>query len=205
MNELQPPAIVRSHEDPAALAALINAEHQAGERATRQGLDHFRKAGEALLRAKKLLGHGEWLGWLKANVQVSGRTARDYMRLARHWEKVAAAANLRAALQLLARPKAKTRTVRVRWEGDEGVDASKPEPLEVRLMRKMLDEDNVIWDHNSLSSYREFMLTVYRFMHVLGGGPDWTDEERAAAERKADREIREVKERLDREGVEYRP
>ena len=58
MMSNDPPAIVRSGVDLRALAAEINAAHEAGERSTRAGLEHFRKAGEALLKAKKECGHG---------------------------------------------------------------------------------------------------------------------------------------------------
>jgi hypothetical protein len=47
---------VRQADDLAELAGRINAEHEAGERATRKGLEHFRAAGEALLKAKKQCG-----------------------------------------------------------------------------------------------------------------------------------------------------
>jgi hypothetical protein len=103
-NLIDPPAIVRAAEDLAALASKANAEHEAGERLTRKGLGHYRAAGEALLKAKAQCGHGKWLDWLKANVKFSGRTARDYIRLAENWEKLAAAANLRGALRLLSAP-----------------------------------------------------------------------------------------------------
>lgn len=85
----------------AELAAVANAAHAAGEAATRKGLEQFRAAGEALLKAKEQCGHGGWLSWVKENLAFSDRTARDYMRLARHWGELAAAANLRDALRLL--------------------------------------------------------------------------------------------------------
>ena len=42
--------------------------------------------GGALRRAKELLGHGYFLPWLKAEFRWSERTARDYMRLAAHFQ-----------------------------------------------------------------------------------------------------------------------
>jgi len=38
------------------------------------------EAGDTLMRVKAGLDHGEWLPWLKANVQFSARTAEKYMR-----------------------------------------------------------------------------------------------------------------------------
>jgi N6-adenosine-specific RNA methylase IME4 len=87
--------------DLAAIAAEINAEHDAGEDATRRGLEHFRRAGEKLILAKQQCGHGQWLPWLKKNVRFSQPTAWAYMRVAKEWEKLSAANNLREALRLL--------------------------------------------------------------------------------------------------------
>jgi hypothetical protein len=43
---------------------------------------HAVEAGQALNEAKRVIGHGEWLAWLKANVTFSERTARLYTRMA---------------------------------------------------------------------------------------------------------------------------
>src|SRR5262249_22843249 len=40
-------------------------------------------AGNLLVDAKRQVGHGEWLDWLRANCPFSERTAQAYMRLAR--------------------------------------------------------------------------------------------------------------------------
>jgi hypothetical protein len=58
LHDPAPAALVRPATDLAALAAEINAQHKAGEDATRRGLEHFRAAGKALLRAKAACGHG---------------------------------------------------------------------------------------------------------------------------------------------------
>lgn len=42
--------------------------------------------GGALWRAKELLGHGNFLPWLKAEFRWSERTARNYMSLAAHFQ-----------------------------------------------------------------------------------------------------------------------
>jgi len=113
-HELEPAAIVRAAEsDLFALAARINAEHEAGEKATRKSLEHYRNAGAALLQAKAKLkedaiakgekgkGHGSWLPWLKENVRFSQRTAWKYMQVAEHWDKLEPGSNLTDALSLL--------------------------------------------------------------------------------------------------------
>lgn len=70
-------------ESLAELASKINAAHEAGERASWKGLEHFRAAGEALLRAKAQCGHGKWLAWLEKNVSCTERQARRYMAFAK--------------------------------------------------------------------------------------------------------------------------
>jgi hypothetical protein len=99
-------AVIRPAEDLTALATEINREHAAGEEAARRGLEHFRRAGEALLRAKAQCDHGKWLPWLRANVKFSQQTASAYMRLAEGWGKLPAAGNftLREALGVLSEP-----------------------------------------------------------------------------------------------------
>jgi Protein of unknown function (DUF3102) len=106
MSLFDQPAIVRDAADPALeqLAFEINSAHEAGERSARNGLDRFKEAGEALLKAKERLPHGEWLPWLGKNVKFSERTVRRYMALASGWEKIKSVivADLTAALRLLA-------------------------------------------------------------------------------------------------------
>ena len=83
-------AEVREVDSLVELAHRINAEHTAGETSSKKGLEHFRKAGEALILAKQRCGHGSWLKWLKGNVRFDDRTARRYIALA----KLDAAADL---------------------------------------------------------------------------------------------------------------
>lgn len=61
------------------LVPLIRADIEAGEQA---GLEHFRRAGQKLIEAKGLAGHGEWYAWLDENFHLSVRTATRYMQLA---------------------------------------------------------------------------------------------------------------------------
>jgi hypothetical protein len=101
MDPIHPPAVVRAAADLRILAAEINAAHKSGEESTRRGLEHFRAAGEALLKAKKAVGHGGFQAWVEKHVHCSYRTAACYMRVAREWEKCAAAAHLQDALRML--------------------------------------------------------------------------------------------------------
>lgn len=62
--------------------------------------------GKRLLEAKAQLGHGEWLPLLREKVDISERSAQNFMRLAREYSKSADIADLGAskALALLALP-----------------------------------------------------------------------------------------------------
>jgi hypothetical protein len=78
---LNPPAIVKQAEELADLAVEINANHRLGREASKKGLEHYRKAGERLIKAQELCrSRGEtWTHWLKANVECSPRQANRYM------------------------------------------------------------------------------------------------------------------------------
>jgi hypothetical protein len=106
----------------ASLAQQINQEHASCVEAFKATLTHARHAGELLISAKAQVRHGEWLPWLKDNCpQVSDRTARNYMRIAREWEAIPAEVDgIKDALAALS--PAKTETVanltRQPWEED---------------------------------------------------------------------------------------
>jgi hypothetical protein len=82
---------------------VANAEHEAGQQAQRQSLEHYRKAGEALIRAKTAAGHGNWLKTLKEQAQFSQQRASEYMRLAAGWGNLphGGSLTLKAALGLI--------------------------------------------------------------------------------------------------------
>lgn len=91
----------------ATLAAEIRREHAAGKAKARDAVDHARRAGELLLRAKDRVPHGDWLSWLACHVEVTPRQAQRYMRVAEHWPAIAAKydaeshLSLQSALRLL--------------------------------------------------------------------------------------------------------
>jgi hypothetical protein len=96
----------------AQLAERIKTEHSAIKSATKQLLVRALAVGDALLKAKAKVDHGQWLPWLTKNCQLSDRTAQVYMKLAngrqaieRHLEnKSAEAADLTItqALEIIA-------------------------------------------------------------------------------------------------------
>jgi hypothetical protein len=78
-----PPAIVREAVDLKAMVQQANDEIRIGEANMRVGAEHFRKAGELLLKLKKEVGHGAWTHFAKQNLQAPLRTLQRYMRLAK--------------------------------------------------------------------------------------------------------------------------
>lgn len=67
-----------------ALAATANREHRLVVQSGRAIVEHAILAGEALLEAKTLVGHGGWCKWLEESFEQSPKTANDYMRIARY-------------------------------------------------------------------------------------------------------------------------
>jgi hypothetical protein len=94
------------------LAAQVRVEHRAVLADARSMLLHAVAAGEALLEAKALIGHGSWLNWL-SGVGLEPRTAQRYMRIARNTSAVSYLPNdasMRDALDALSRPRPRPST-----------------------------------------------------------------------------------------------
>jgi hypothetical protein len=98
------PALVRPAESVADLAAEANAQHDLGQAASQRGVEHYRAAGEALLKIKGQVGHGKYLKALGVYTKFSRQTAAKYVRLAREWAKCKGALHLTDALRLLTEP-----------------------------------------------------------------------------------------------------
>ena len=61
------------------LIPLIRTQIKSGDEA---GLEHYRKAGEMLLEARKQVAHGEWNDWVQRNFNRTTQTAGAWMALA---------------------------------------------------------------------------------------------------------------------------
>jgi hypothetical protein len=76
-----------------SLATEANAEAAAADEHHHLAKEHARRSGLALVQAKRLVAHGQWMPWLRANFEKSARTARLYMQLAElpeaKWQAVA--------------------------------------------------------------------------------------------------------------------
>jgi hypothetical protein len=101
-------ALVKTEAEPLTnltdLAARIRAEHKV----VGEGLQHAIAAGQLLVEAKSKTPCGEWQAWLEVNCEMSERTARAYMRVARSRRNLGlvnrqrvADSSLRGALKLL--------------------------------------------------------------------------------------------------------
>ena len=112
-------------------AAVINDEHQLAYGCAEEAMDHVRKAGEVLIKAKAAMKHGEWLPWLESNVGASVRTVQSYMRVAQHWSELSAlpadtaALTIQGALETLAKPRITKPKPSSRPEPDASADVAK--------------------------------------------------------------------------------
>jgi hypothetical protein len=78
----------------AVLAAEIQEAHADTLKYLHRAAERALEAGKLLLEAKELLGHGQFLPWIKENCQLSERTAQRYMRIARSGVEPAKLADL---------------------------------------------------------------------------------------------------------------
>jgi hypothetical protein len=100
------PEIVKT-DDRKALVEIIRTSHQAVRNAAHNILREAITAGEALLKLKASVSHGEWGHYLRRHCELGERTAQVYMRLAEHRAELeanpqrAADLSLRGALRLI--------------------------------------------------------------------------------------------------------
>ncbi|QKC83943.1 DUF3102 domain-containing protein [Mesorhizobium sp. NZP2077] len=65
------------------LAAQIAEAHIGALDAAKTAAERAIEAGHALIEAKSLVKHGEWLPWLKGHCHISERSAQFYMKIAK--------------------------------------------------------------------------------------------------------------------------
>jgi len=112
-------------DDLDALAKEVCKHLQASATAAQNFLEHALAAGDALIRAKAQVKHGEWLPWLKS-CGLGEDTAERYMKLARHRAELNSARvrnlSLSAALKLIAKPKKITQPTAKHAPADDSSD-----------------------------------------------------------------------------------
>ena len=52
------------------IATEINTEHEIVVNACKSAVEHAMKAGRLLIKAKSIVNHGEWLDWMKAQLEA---------------------------------------------------------------------------------------------------------------------------------------
>lgn len=72
----------------AKLASEINEAHDLCNQAFKHTLNHAIVAGEKLIGAKKICGHGNWLEWHKKYINHDIRTSQTYMGIAKYKEYI---------------------------------------------------------------------------------------------------------------------
>ncbi len=65
-----------------ALASDINRHHENACLRADEAINHAMAAGKLLLQAKAAVPHGEWLGWVGANIRVTPRQVQRYIAAA---------------------------------------------------------------------------------------------------------------------------
>jgi len=83
-------------------SAELNRLHQQIERSLRRTVQDAIRAGKILTTVKDSLDHGEFLPWIEENCRFSDETARKYMGLFRHQNKIQSSWNLQDAYQKVA-------------------------------------------------------------------------------------------------------
>lgn len=107
----------------------------------RQAGQSIIEIGKRLNEAKAQLSHGEWLPWLREKVDISERSAQDFMRLAREYSKSAEIADLGAskALALLALPVSERERFAAEKHEVDGVEKSVAD-MTAKELKKAIEE-----------------------------------------------------------------
>ena len=82
MNEIIVPTDLDS------IAERANIAHHRARDAAARAIDHAIEAGQALIEAKAVVGHGNWTPWVAEHFEGSERLAQLYARLAREVPKL---------------------------------------------------------------------------------------------------------------------
>lgn len=95
--------------DVSELTTVANKFYDEAQAATVGMLESAWKSGQALVKIKATLKHGEWMPWVKSNFHGSHITANEYMMLANSWStmNLAGCASIGAALKAIRAENAK--------------------------------------------------------------------------------------------------
>ncbi len=169
--------------------------------------------GKRLNEAKAQLSHGEWLPWLRGKVDISERSAQDFMRLAREYSKSAEIADLGAskALALLALPVSERERFAAEKHNVDGVEKSVGE-MTAKELKKAIEERDDARKHmeamkaraEAAERSREKMEQDMKALKELQNRAREAEEAKAEELRRAEAELAEWKARPVEVAVEYR-
>lgn len=120
----------------------------------RQAAESIYEIGTRLIEAKTQLNHGEWLPWLRSEVEFSEASAQRYMQLAREYGKTRTVRDLGVskALQLLALPASEREEFITETHEVNGEEKSVSEMTKKELEQAIKDRDEA---HKAALKYAE--------------------------------------------------
>lgn len=179
----------------------------------RQAGQSIIEIGKRLNEAKAQLSHGEWLPWLREKVDISERSAQDFMRLAREYSKSAEIADLGAskALALLALPVSERESFAAEKHDVDGVEKSVADMTTKELKKAIEERDAARQTMEAMKARaevaeqsREKMEQDMRQLKELQRRARQAEEQKAEELRRAETELAELKARPVDVAVEYR-
>ena len=160
--------------------------------------------GKRLNEAKAQLNHGEWLPWLREKVDISERSAQDFMRLAKEYSKSAEIADLGAskALALLALPVSERSDFMAEKHDVNGVEKSVADMTTKELKRAIEERDEAWKTMEAMKARaevaeqsREKMEQDMRQLKELSKRAKEAEEQKATALAAAEKELEELRSR----------
>lgn len=110
----------------------------------RQTAANIIEIGKRLIEAKKMVGHGNWLAYLREKVQFSERTARNFMRAAEEFSNRQALADLEPSkVYLLLEAPPEEREVLAEKAQDMSKRELEAAVREANRLRKEAEEDKL--------------------------------------------------------------
>lgn len=179
----------------------------------RQAGQSIIEIGKRLNEAKAQLSHGEWLPWLREKVDISERSARDFMRLAREYSKSAEIADLGAskALALLALPVSEREQFATEKHDVDGVEKSVADMTAKELKKAIEERDDARKTMEAMKARaevaeqsREKMEQDMRHLKELHRRAKEAEERKEEELRLAEEELVKLKARPVDVAVEYR-
>lgn len=179
----------------------------------RQAGRAFLEIGKRLNEAKAQLSHGEWLPWLRERVDISERSAQDFMRLAREYSESAEIADLGAskALALLALEASERERFAAEKHDVDGVEKSVSEMTAKELKKVIEERDAARQTMEAMKARaevaeqsREKMEQDMRQLKELQIRARKAEEQKAEELRRVETELAELKAKPVEVAVEYR-